>query len=416
MKILIISIGTRGDIEPFLAVGRILKTFGHEVYCAIPEQYGYLAQEIGLEFRSLGPEFLDIVNDPDGRRVLSNEGNWIQYLLSLFRHFKKHIRNGENLLRRQAAFVEEINPDRIVHSGLASYPVLWEMENRHKSILILPIPYIIFPTPERSHVIFNVDWGPVFNRFSYKIQNLILAREIKKSARILQLPLHLSEKALMRRFLEYKTIFTVSPTLVPPLDYPQVRTLGFYASLRDPDWKPPINLLHFIERHEKILFITFGSMASNHPEKTTTLITRLLQDHNIPAIINTAAGGLTELTEYDHALIHFTHTVPYEWILPKMYAIIHHGGSGTTHSGLRHGCPTLILPHLFDQKMWNRTIARKELGPKGIRISKITEKNLSPLLLDLYHNPIYKENAVRIAHGMQTEARPEAVHDFIISG
>src|SRR5690606_304662 len=142
MKILIISIGTRGDVEPFLAVGRILKDNGHDVFCAIPEQYGHLAEKTGLEFCSLGPEFINIVNDRDGKRVLSHEGNWIQYAISLFRHFKKHRRNGKKLLYRQHNLVQEINPDRIVHSGLAGYPILWEMENRFKSTLILPIPFI----------------------------------------------------------------------------------------------------------------------------------------------------------------------------------------------------------------------------------------------------------------------------------
>lgn len=231
---------------------------------------------------------------------------------------------------------------------------------------------------------------------------------------MLQLPVKPSIKELKRRFLEYKTIFTISRTLAPTLNFPTVRTLGYYASFVNPDWQSPTDLLQFIERHEKILFITFGSMSSNHPAEITSRFVRTLEHHQIPAIINTAAGGFVEPVEYDSELIHFTHTVPYEWILPKMYGIIHHGGSGTTHSGLRHGCPTLILPHMFDQKMWNQTIASKRLGPKGIRISKITEEKLSTLIYDLYHNPIYKENAVRIARIIQSEAQPEAVHDFII--
>lgn len=70
MKFLIISIGTRGDMEPFLAIAQMLKEKGHEVVCAFPAQFEKLAQDTGVGFASLGPEFMDMINSPECKAVM----------------------------------------------------------------------------------------------------------------------------------------------------------------------------------------------------------------------------------------------------------------------------------------------------------------------------------------------------------
>jgi len=75
--------------------------------------------------------------------------------------------------------------------------------------------------------------------------------------------------------------------------------------------------------------------------------------------------------------IHFISQIPYEWIFPKVYGVIHHGGSGTTHLGLKYGCVTMVIPYIIDQFVWNEIIDKIGAGPKGIKIGKITEKILS---------------------------------------
>src|SRR5690606_20731736 len=89
-------------------------------------------------------------------------------------------------------------------------------------------------------------------------------------------------------------------------------------------------------------------------------------------------------------------------------------GSGSLHTRLKHGCATLVVPHLFDQFMWNSIVSRNGLGPKGIKLSKISEKKLSPIILDLYHNPAYKDNALRISAQMKSENQKSELVRFII--
>lgn len=140
----------------------------------------------------------------------------------------------------------------------------------------------------------------------------------------------------------------------------------------------------------------------------------ILDRHQIPAIINTASGGLIEPTDYNKELIHFVNRIPYDWILPKVYAIMHHGGSGTTHLALKYGCASMVIPHIIDQFVWNRLVAQKGAGPKGPKIATLSRKNLEPKLLDLFTNQAYKTRAREVAKEMAKEQFEDKLCDLVL--
>ena len=140
----------------------------------------------------------------------------------------------------------------------------------------------------------------------------------------------------------------------------------------------------------------------------------ILEKHNIPAIINTASGGLIKPLKYNTKLFHFVKQVPYDWIFPKIYAVIHHGGSGTTHAAIKHGCATMIIPHMIDQYAWNDIVNDLDIGPVGIAISKIKSKNLEPKILDLFLNQSYKIKAHNISKKIEEENYKESLYETII--
>ena len=98
-----------------------------------------------------------------------------------------------------------------------------------------------------------------------------------------------------------------------------------------------------------------------------------------------------------------------------MYGVIHHGGSGTTHLALKYGCATMIVPHIFDQFVWNRVIDKLGLGPKGMRIEKMTTKNLEPKILELIHNRSFKKRAEKVARLMGKEDFREELYQSIVA-
>jgi UDP:flavonoid glycosyltransferase YjiC (YdhE family) len=155
-------------------------------------------------------------------------------------------------------------------------------------------------------------------------------------------------------------------------------------------------------------------MVNLEPAEKTKIIIDILEQYRIPAIINTARGGLVEPTEYDTDLILFVSEIPYDKIFPKMYAVIHHGGSGTTHTALKYGCSSMIIPHILDQYLWNNLISNLGVGPKGVAINKITKQKLGPGILDLFNNQSYKTKAMQVAEEMTKEDFREELYKTIV--
>ena len=103
-----------------------------------------------------------------------------------------------------------------------------------------------------------------------------------------------------------------------------------------------------------------------------------------------------------------------KWFFPKMYAVIHHGGSGTTHLAIKYGCATMAIPHFIDQFVWDTLIHELGVGPMGIKVSRMTRKNLEPKILELLTNKSYKENSERIGKQLKEEDYKEELYQSII--
>ena len=251
--------------------------------------------------------------------------------------------------------------------------------------------------------------GKVVNRLSFWITITVKAIVLKIAWSRYQHDydgLRVSVSSIKEAMLEKeKTLYTISPSLFPRPDYwpAQAKVVGYYERDKTANWTPGEELIKFLERHEKIVFITFGSMSNSNPKEKTRLIVDVLKRNKISAIINTSWGGLEETNEQVDT-IHFVNNVPYDWIFPKMYAIVHHGGSGTTHTALKNACPCLVVPHILDQFYWSRALSSLQVGPEGISIKNLDEKKFEWKLLDLMNNQTYKDNATVISEKMKAES------------
>ncbi|WP_020529287.1 glycosyltransferase [Flexithrix dorotheae] len=403
MKILLTSIGTRGDMEPFLAIGEMLRKKGHEVICLFPEQFRNLAEESDMRFASLGTEFIEMLESDIGKLALGGGGSQWKKIFAYIKLAKIQAKNNKTLIRLQQEVINKENPDRIVHNGKAMYPVIWEVTNKDKTIFVSPVPNLHY-VKGNSHLAFNSNYGAFFNKLTFKIADWGLINTIMSSLKLLEIS-NIRKKQIKEVIKNHKVIYTISPQLFPRPEYwkPNLKVLGYHERNKMVKWSPDAELIEFLEKNPKTIFITFGSMTNPEPEKKTRIIMDILSDNRIPALINTASGGLVKPATYDKNLVYFVDRIPYDWVFPKMYGIVHHGGSGTTHMGLKSGCATLIIPHIIDQFLWNKLINRVGAGPLGIKIGKITRKQLEPLVLDLVNNKSYKEKAEEIGREMKRE-------------
>ncbi len=404
MKILLISIGTRGDMEPFLAIGELLKEKGHKVICAFPEQFRQLAEESRLEFHSLGLKFIEMLDSEDGKAALGGSSSGLKKWRANIRLARKQTPITRELVFRQDEIINGEDPDRIVYNGKAINPMIWEFENPGKSILISPVPYVHF-VKDHTHVAFNSNFGTFLNKLTFTLVNIGMIMTTRITLKWLKRSGEITRRQIKSTYLNKKAVYTISPTLFPRPDYwaDHIQVLGYHQRKKSSNWTPDRDLTTFLEKHKKTLFITFGSMTNPDPEGKTRIILEILERNRIPAIINTASGGLVKPVGYNADLIYFVPGIPYEWILPRVYGIIHHGGSGTTHLALQHGCATMIIPHIIDQFVWNRIISDTGAGPPGTRIDRISMSRLEPGIIELLHNDSFKRNAEKIAVQMKKE-------------
>jgi sterol 3beta-glucosyltransferase len=414
-KIILVSVGTRGDMEPFLAIGELLKQKGHRVICAFPEGFENLVEDTGLEFASLGSQFLELLNSDIGKTVLGGGGSKFKKIIATAKLAKVGMGANKELAVKQREIIDRENPDLVLYHVKAIYPVIWSIKHPGKAIQINPVPYLHY-VKNHAHLGFGGNYGKVLNKLSYSFANFALITTIKMAAKWLEMK-EVSRKQINNALKTNKAIYTISPSLFKRPNYwpDNLKILGYHERNKTINWEPSEDLNQFLKRHNKTVLVTFGSMTNPEPAEKTKIILDILEKHNIPAIINTSTGGLTEPESYNKNLFHFVNQIPYDWVFPKMYAIIHHGGSGTTHMALKNGCASLIIPHIIDQFLWNKILAKLGAGPIGIEIGKITPTNLEPLILDLINNSSYKDQTKKIAQQMEQEDFREELYEAITS-
>lgn len=416
MKILLTSIGTRGDIEPFLAVGEVLRRRGHYIIYSFPQQFESIVKQDD-DFRPLSKKVIQLIESRDGRIVMG-KANFLNKIMALFRLYKKSIKVNQILMRQQFNIIENENPDLIIHNVKCNYPLIWSLKyNSKQTVLISPVPYFMYYAKGHSHIGFNKDFGSYLNKLTYKLSNYGLVKTIYDAQKFLPKITKFKKKDIKKQLFQKKLIYTISPSLFQRPDYwpNNVQVLGHHERDKINEWSPDSSLLKFLNKFPKVLFITFGSMVNSHPEENSKLIYQVLDDLKIPTIINTASGGLMTLEDYQNREhLHFVDQIPYEWILPRVQAMVHHGGSGTTHLALKYACPTLILPHIIDQFGWNSLISELGAGPKGISINKLSRKKLEPLIVDLIQNSEYSLKTKELSKQMINEEYEERLCNFIL--
>jgi sterol 3beta-glucosyltransferase len=418
MKILLISIGTRGDCEPFLGVAHMLKERGEQVICAFPEQYRSLAEDAGLPFISLGREFIDLLDSEAGKFAMGGTGSFYQKGKALIALSIQSYPIQKKMLDMQHEIIQIEEPDCIIYHPKVTYPMPWSKTSGRKSILLSPIPCLIHEVENHAHVGFNGNRGKIINKLSYKLANIGQVQGILVAVRKYFNNRGFSYKNIKESLFAENIFYAVSPAIFPrPKDWPENAIVaGFQERPKFHHWTPDHAILKFISDNDNILFITFGSMVNPNPQDKARWFIEILEKHKIPTIINISGGGLVEpRDEYDRKLIQFVPSIPYDWAFPRMHAVIHHGGAGTTHSALKAGCASMAIPHTADQPMWDDFIHELGVGPKGIAISELKKKDiLEEKILDLYHNHSYKSNAQKISKQMQQEDFSSTLYDFIV--
>ncbi|NND07828.1 MAG: hypothetical protein HKN87_15735 [Saprospiraceae bacterium] len=178
MKVVLISVGTRGDMEPFLALAWLLKSKGHSVVCIFLEQFKSLVEEVEVEFLSLGSDFIDLLESREGKLVMGGRGSLLHKVQAYVALYRKSLIINRDMVDSQIQYLDQLMPDRVVYNGKSTGPLVWGSVLKGKSIILSPVPYLIHAVDNHPHIGVKWSWGRVFNRWTYTLANFAFVQNI----------------------------------------------------------------------------------------------------------------------------------------------------------------------------------------------------------------------------------------------
>ncbi|WP_165968666.1 glycosyltransferase [Arthrobacter crusticola] len=391
MRLLLVTAGTRGDVDPFAVLARRALRAGHEVRLVVPDNSG--VDTSGIDTASLGVDY----------------SRWIEHqgvsLGAALRSYRSVVRPAiRRVMIESARAVLEYSPDVLVaHPKILSAPLVAEA---------LGIPFVwveMVPvlTPTRAFPAAGTvsrNMGPL-NRFTY--------RAVAGGAAMFRRDL--GEVAKLVGFRGGRiappaaTLMPISPAILQrPPDWPA--TVHLTGPWRTPAaGLVPDHVAEFMAGGEYV-YAGFGSMAAGDPVARAREVVGGIRRTGARSLIATGLGGLSVPPEVlgDDVLV--MHSVAHDVVLPLARAAVHHGGIGTVQAALAAGTVSVIVPFIADQPFWGARVHKGGLGPSPIRQRALTSGRLEAALSQAGE---YRPAVQRAARVMAAEDGPAAAVDII---
>ncbi|GME63925.1 hypothetical protein C8J57DRAFT_1469696 [Neofusicoccum parvum] len=385
LNIVIQVVGSRGDVQPFVALGCELQKHGHRVRLATHDVFDDFVRKSGLEFYPIGGDPAELM-----AYMVKNPG--------LIPNIKT-LRQGD--IQRKRTMVAEmlhgcwkscVEPDPLSDAPFVADAIIANPPSfahiHCAQALGIPV-HLMFTMPWSStrafpHPLANLKYGStdpgMGNYISYGIVEWMtwqgLGDVINKWRHSIDLePVPATEGPNLAETLQVPFTYCWSPALVPkPLDWPShIDVCGFF--FRDPpNYTPPPDLDAFLRAGPPPVYIGFGSIVLDNPESMSATILEAVRTCGIRAIVS---RGWSKLDGPPNRDVFYLGDCPHEWLFQHVSAVVHHGGAGTTACGLLNGKPTTIVPFFGDQPFWGNMVAAAGAGPVPIHHKSLTAQNLA---------------------------------------
>jgi sterol 3beta-glucosyltransferase len=379
MRIGVLAVGSHGDVRPFAALGGGLAAKGYDVRLISHAPFAELARAAGLGFSPVEGNPMDIVRGENGQAWLDSMDKPLRFLSRLSPIA------GEVL---DALSMDALEGARGCDALVYSLPLGVSGFSISEGLGIPGIPgslYPLHPTGAFPSVIVPSLplGGKTVNRMSARVAATLFWRLFRSHhdewrRKTLGLP-PLPRRVPFRLFEDRGTpyLYGYSPSLVPnPQEWTGLRIVcGYWFLDRPAKWKPPEDLVAFIDSGPAPIYAGFGSMAGADGRRLAGIIAGALRITGQRGILATGWGGLSgeDLPSFAFPV----GSVPHDWLLPRTAAAIHHGGAGTTAAALRAGIPSIIVPYFADQFFWGRRIYERGLGPRALDRKKLDVESLA---------------------------------------
>ena len=415
MLITILTIGTRGDIQPFIVLGMELKKAGVRVRLVTFENFGDFVKGFGLEFHPISGDVSKVASSESVRGAMQAD-NPLKILLS-FNTLKSYV------FQLQKDFFEACKgSDAIVYHPGA--PIGYFIAQYLKIPSILAMPFPMTPTREYPALIFydKSRLGKSFNYMTHKVFEQIMwmasSAPIKQfwKQKFGRVPQDFTTPFGRQTLPSQPTIVSCSNYVFPtPKDFPpHVHNTGYWFLDDDRDWTPPKDLLDFLNSGVPPVYVGFGSISDPaSANQTTELIIDALKRSGQRGILATGWNSMTKMKNLP-GNIFVLESAPHSWLFPRMAAVVHHGGAGVTAAGFRTGVPGIVIPHSNDQFAWGRRVYELGVGAKPIPRKKLTSENLAVAIQFALSKEV-KDAAKELGRKIQGERGAESAARIILA-
>lgn len=403
MRITIVANGSRGDVQPYLALGIGLRQAGFDVTLAAPTPFEEFVT-------SRGVRFADLKADP--RAIIESELGtaWLESGHNPFAFVSRLTPIVEPILDRflDATLAACAGAEAIIYSPLGI--VAWHIGEAMgiPAILASPVPNVptrAFPSP----LVPGLPLGGAYNRLTHKLVEQLFWQPFRTKANrwrreALGLPpLPLSGPYPRIAADEEIVLYGYSRHVIPrPADWPPfVHVTGYWFLDRPEGWQPPVDLVDFLDAGPPPVYVGLGSMVGRDPEQTTGIVLDALLNTGRRGILLAGWAGLGGVDLGDDVIV--VDDIPHDWLFPHVSTVVHHGGAGTTGAGLRAGKPTVILPFFADQPFWGRIVHQRGIGPRPIPRKRLTSDGLTRAIRDATTDPLMRELAGKLGRTIRSE-------------
>lgn len=401
MRIRILAIGSRGDVQPYIALGLGLQAAGHHVRAVTLPGFEALARERGLDQVTVAPRR----DQPAIIDWLETSGTGVAFWRGLLRVLAPLAREG-----MLGCWDACRDADLIMVSPIGLF---FGYHVADKLGVPLVRGFFTPSTPTRFSVAgpagpLSAVRGRLRLTSAHLTRRVIwrLLRSLTNAMRreVLGLPPLSVGDPLGELDRQHRPVlYGFSPTVYPrPPDWGEwIHVSGFWFLDRRPDWRPPPALVDFLRSGPPPVFVSFGSMLSREPGRSTALVVEALRRAGRRGVLVRAAGGLAA-TDVPGSVI-TVDSVPHDWLFPQVAAVVHHGGAGTTAAGFRAGVPSVVLPQFADQPFWARRVHALGVGPPPIVRRRLSLARLTEAIHVATTDPAIAGRAAALGEQLRSE-------------
>lgn len=403
MNILLIAFGTRGDVQPVIALGKGLQAAGQRVRLVAGANFHAWIASHGLEV---------VETQVDIQAMMQSETGvaWVQARSPFdeIRQMRKLYESTGLEIARDILRAAEW-ADLIVGgftSDNAAQAVAQQLGKRYITHALQPL----HPTRlgEATNVPFKVHGESILNVWSTRFAEQMLFSVYEKPMNAFRAelgqPPH-TRKSYYDALHAVPALFAFSPQVVPPPpDWPaHKRITGYWFLDEASGWQAPDDLQAFLQAGSAPLYIGFGSMSDSDGKATGEMIVQALRENKLRAVLAQGWAGLNINNNAQAEDVLVLKSAPHDWLFPRMAAVVHHGGAGTTAAAFRAGVPQFIVSHFGDQHYWGRRVYELGVGPKAVPRRRLNHANMRDGLRDLTQQDSFRRNAVALGEKIRAE-------------